>query len=190
MFDTLSDKFEQTIRKLRGHGKITERNIEDAVREVRLALLEADVHFQVVKDFTERVRAQALGAGGARQPDAEQQFIKIVNAELTALMGGQAVRARPRRHAAGGDHAGRPAGLRQDDHRRQAGALSARPSASRSPYLVPADVYRPAAIEQLTTLGAAGRRAGASDRTAGGDPVAVCREALDVRQATTATTSC
>jgi len=61
MFDTLSEKFDQTIRKLRGVGKISERNIDDAVRDVRLALLEADVHFQVVKDFTDRVRAQAIG---------------------------------------------------------------------------------------------------------------------------------
>ena len=92
MFDTLSEKFDQTIRKLRGVGKITERNVEDAVRDVRLALLEADVHFQVVKDFTDRVRAKALGQTVLASLTPEQQFIKIVNAELTALMGGSATR--------------------------------------------------------------------------------------------------
>jgi hypothetical protein len=90
MFDTLSDKFEQTVKRLRGHGKITERNIEDAVRDVRVALLEADVHFEVVKDFTERVRQQALGQEVLRSLTPEQHFIKIVRAELTQLMGGAA----------------------------------------------------------------------------------------------------
>src|SRR5512139_3438069 len=92
MFDTLTEKFDQTIRKLRGAGKITERNIDEAVRDVRLALLEADVQFQVVKDFTDRVRSKALGHTVLASLTPEQQFIKIVNAELTALMGATATR--------------------------------------------------------------------------------------------------
>src|SRR5262245_48705023 len=91
MFDTLSDKLEQTVKRLRGHGKISERNIEDAVREVRLALLEADVQFDIVRDFTERVKQQSLGAEVLASLTPEQHFIKIVRNELTALMGGQAV---------------------------------------------------------------------------------------------------
>src|SRR6185503_1479609 len=90
MFDSLSEKLELTFRKLRGLGKITERNVEEAVREVRLALLEADVHFQVVGDFTERVRAQALGQEVLASLTPVQQFVKIVDAELTQIMGGQA----------------------------------------------------------------------------------------------------
>src|SRR5436309_881957 len=90
MFDSLTEKLDQTFKKLRGLGKITERNIEEAVREVRLALLEADVHFQVVKDFTDRLRVQALGQAVLASLTPDQQFIKIVDAELTALMGQQA----------------------------------------------------------------------------------------------------
>ena len=151
MFDTLSEKFDQTIRKLRGIGKITERNIEEAVREVRLALLEADVQFQVVKDFTDRVRDKALGQAVLASLTPEQQFIKIVNAELAALMGGAATRL---------DLAAPPpvaimlVGLHGSGKTTTIAKLARylKTEHGRTPYLVPADVYRPAAIEQLTTL--------------------------------------
>jgi len=153
MFDTLSEKFDQTIRKLRGVGKITPRNIEDAVREVRLALLAADVHFQVVKDFTERVRAQALGQDVLASLTPEQHFIKAVRAELAAVMGGQAVAL---------DLGAPPplaimvVGLHGSGKTTTVGKLARylKSEHKRRPYLVPADVYRPAAIEQLTVLGA------------------------------------
>ena len=90
MFDTLSEKFEQTVKRLRGHGKITERNIDDAVREVRLALLEADVQFDVVRNFTDKVRERAIGQEVLRSLTPEQHFIKIVRDQLTELMGGSA----------------------------------------------------------------------------------------------------
>src|SRR5437762_12168227 len=142
MFDTLSEKFDQTVRKLRGLGKITERNVDDAVREVRLALLEADVHFQVVKDFTERVRALALGQEVLASLTPTQQFIKIVNAELTALMGGQAV---PLDLGAAPPVAIMLVGLQGSGETTTAGKLAQylKNELQRSPYLVPADVYRP-----------------------------------------------
>jgi hypothetical protein len=128
MFDTLSDKLEQTVKRLRGHGKITERNVEDAVRDVRLALLEADVQLDIVRDFTERVRQQSLGAEVLASLTPEQHFIKIVRSELTALMGGQAVELNL--------SATPPVvlmlvglnGAWQDDDDRQAGALAEDPA--------------------------------------------------------------
>jgi signal recognition particle subunit SRP54 len=176
MFDTLSEKFDQTIRKLRGVGKITERNIEDAVRDVRLALLEADVHFQVVKDFTDHVRAQALGREVLASLTPEQQFLKIVKGELTALMGGQAA---PLNLSAPPPVAIMLVGLQGSGKTTAVGKLARllKTEHKRSPYLVPADVYRPAAIEQLTTLA---NQVGCPVHPSqeGTDPVALCREAL------------
>jgi signal recognition particle subunit SRP54 len=175
MFDTLSEKFEQTVKRLRGHGKITERNIEDAIRDVRVALLEADVHFEVVKQLTDHVRERALGQEVLRSLTPEQHFIKIVRSELTQLMGGRATEldlAAPvpvvimvvGLHGSGKTTTVAKLGrfLKTQLHRR--------------PYLVPADVQRPAAIEQLTTLG------GQIDvpvhpTPANADPVNVCRDA-------------
>jgi len=176
MFDNLSEKFDQTIRKLRGLGKISERNIEDAVREVRLALLEADVHFKVVKDFTDRVRAQAIGQTVLASLTPTQQFIKIVNAELTALMGGQAVAL---------DLAAPPpvaimlVGLQGSGKTTTVGKLARylKTEHKRSPYLVPADVYRPAAVEQLAAL-AQQIDCPIHPSREGADPVAISREAL------------
>ncbi len=176
MFDTLSEKLDQTIRKLRGIGKISERNVDEAVRDVRLALLEADVHFQVVKDFTERVRAQAIGQTVLASLTPAQQFVKIVNAELTALMGGRAV---PLDLGAPPPVALMLVGLHGSGKTTTLGKLARylKTEHGRSPYLVPADVYRPAAIEQLTVL------AGQIDcpvhpSQEGADPVAISRAAL------------
>ena len=175
MFENLTDKFEQTVKRLRGHGKITERNVEDAVREVRLALLEADVHFEVVKNFTDHVRSQALGQEVLASLTPEQHFVKIVRNELTAMMGEQAAElslaAAPPvvimlvgLHGAGKTTTVAKLARHLKDQRK------------RSPYLVPADVYRPAAIEQLTTL--AGQIGMPVFPTAeGADPVQVCRDA-------------
>jgi signal recognition particle subunit SRP54 len=175
MFDTLSDKLEQTVKRLRGHGRITERNIEDAVREVRLALLEADVHFQVVGDFTERVKSAALGQEVLASLTPEQHFIKIVRGELTRLMGERAVDL---------DLAAAPpvvvmmTGLHGSGKTTTVAKLGRllKEQRRRSPYLVPADVYRPAAIDQLRTLGA---QAGlpVHPTAEGADPVEVCLQA-------------
>ncbi len=176
MFDTLSEKFDQTLRKLRGVGKITERNIEDAVRDVRLALLEADVQFQVVKDFTDRVRTKALGQAVLASLTPEQQFIKIVNAELTALMGG---RATPLDLGATPPVAIMLVGLHGSGKTTTVAKLARllKTEHGRTPYLVPADVYRPAAIEQLTTLGQQIDCA-VHPSHPGADPVALSRDAL------------
>jgi len=176
MFESLSDKLEQTVKRLRGHGKITERNVEDAVRDVRLALLEADVNVDVVRDFTDRVRTRSLGKDVLASLTPEQQFIKIVRAELTDLMGGVATDF---------DLAATPpvavmlVGLNGAGKTTTAAKLAKhlKTARGRLPYLVPADVYRPAAIEQLTTL------AGQLDipvypTEEGGDPVAIARDSL------------
>jgi signal recognition particle subunit SRP54 len=175
MFDTLSDKLEQTVKRLRGHGKITERNVEDAVRDVRLALLEADVHFEVVRDFTERVKSASLGAEVLASLTPEQHFIKIVRNELTALMGGRATEL---------DLAAAPpvvimmVGLHGSGKTTTTAKLARylKEQRHRSPYLVPADVYRPAAIDQLKTLG--GQLGVPVHPTPeGADPVEISRQA-------------
>lgn len=176
MFDDLSEKFDHTIRKLRGVGKITERNIEEAVRDVRLALLEADVQFQVVKDFTDRVRSQALGQAVLASLTPEQQFIKIVNAELTTLMGAS---ARPLDLSATPPVAIMLVGLHGSGKTTTVAKLARylKTEHRRSPYLVAADVYRPAAIEQLVTLGKQ-IDCPVHASHAGADPVTLSREAL------------
>jgi signal recognition particle subunit SRP54 len=175
MFDSLTEKFEQTVKRLRGHGKITEKNVEEAVREVRLALLEADVHFQVVRDFTERVRTQSLGQEVLSSLTPEQHFIRIVRDELTQLMGG---RVAPLDLAAAPPVVLMLVGLQGTGKTTTAAKLARhlREQHKRKPYLVPADVYRPAAIEQLKTLG---EQVGVPvhPTAEGADPVEVCRAA-------------
>ena len=87
MFDNLSDKLDSVFRKLKGHGKLTEKNIEDGLKEVRMALLEADVHFRVVKKLIADIRQRALGQEVMASLTPGQQVIKVVNDELTTLMG-------------------------------------------------------------------------------------------------------
>ena len=89
MFESLSAKLDGIFSRLRGRGKLTESDIKTATREIRLALLEADVSFQVVKDFVQRVREQALGQEVMRSLTPGQQVVRIVRDELTALMGSQ-----------------------------------------------------------------------------------------------------
>ena len=88
MFDALSEKLQETLADVRGHGTLTEDDIAKAMREIRLALLEADVNFKVVKQFTSTVKERCLGAEVHKQLNPGQQVVKIVNDELTALMGG------------------------------------------------------------------------------------------------------
>ena len=90
MFDTLSERLDSVFKKLRGHGRISESNIDDALREVRLALLEADVNIKVVRDFVDHVKQKALGQEVMRSLTPEQHLIKFVSAELSEVMGGQA----------------------------------------------------------------------------------------------------
>lgn len=176
MFDSLSDKLDQIFKKLRGQGVMTEENIKDALREVRLVLLEADVNFKVVKDFVERVKNRAIGSEVLQSLSPGQQVIKIVHDELVSLMGG------------GEDNslnlAAKPpvaimlVGLQGSGKTTSCGKLAKYLKAQRrKPLLVPADVYRPAAIEQLKTLGAQ-LSLEVFDSRADQDPVDICREAL------------
>jgi signal recognition particle subunit SRP54 len=151
MLDALSDKLALTFKKLRGYGKIREANILEAVSEVRMSLLEADVHFKVARAFTEGVKQRALGSDVLESITPAQQFVKIVHDELVSLMGG----GHP-----GLDLAAKPpvtillVGLQGSGKTTTAGKLAAYlRNGKRTPYLLPADVYRPAAIEQLKTLG-------------------------------------
>ncbi|MGQ9499625.1 MAG: signal recognition particle protein [Dissulfurimicrobium sp.] len=152
MFDSLSERLNLIFKRLKGHGRLSEENIQEGLREVRLALLEADVNFKVVKDFIARVKERATGQDVMESLTPAQQVIKIVRDELVVLLGG---------YNQGINLAGRqPAvillvGL-QGSGKTTTAAKIARwlRSKGRRPYLVPADVYRPAAIDQLKTLGA------------------------------------
>jgi len=151
MFENLSDKLDAVFKKLKGHGKLTESNIEDGLREVRMALLEADVHFRVVKQFIADIKARALGQEVLTSLTPGQQIVKIVNEQLTELMGAQ--------HETLDLKGARPVavmlvGLQGSGKTTTAGKLAVHlRKEGHTPYLVPADVYRPAAIDQLTKLG-------------------------------------
>jgi signal recognition particle subunit SRP54 len=152
MFDTLSDRLEGVFKKLRGQGRITERNIEDALREVRLALLEADVNLRVVRDFVDHVRKKALGQEVLRSLTPEQHLIKFVADELTRAMGGQAreldLKVKPpvKIMVVGLQGSGKTTSLSKL-------ALWLKASRKRHPLMASTDVYRPAAMEQLRVLG-------------------------------------
>lgn len=149
MFARLSDKLQDTFKNLRGQGRISESNINDAMREVRMALLDADVHFQVAKDFIARVKEKALGEAVQRSVTPGQQIVKIFHDELQALLGGDAaplyLDAPARVLVVGLNGAGKTT----------SSAKLARllKSQGRSPLLVACDLQRPAAIEQLAVLG-------------------------------------
>ena len=133
MFDQLSDRLQAPSPTSARAGKLTEADVDEAMREIRLALLEADVNFKVVKAFTKTLKERCLGAEVLESLDPGQQVIKIVNEELTALMGGDRPRARDRLQRPDRDPDGRPAGLRQDDRLRQARPLPRRRTARTSP---------------------------------------------------------
>jgi len=149
MFSQLSDSLQDTFKKLRGHGKLSEKNISDALREVRLALLEADVEFSVAKDFIARVKDKALGESVLRSVTPGQQMVKIFQDELTELLGGDAalleLNPPARILMVGLNGAGKTTtSAKLALHLKKQG---------RRPLLVACDLVRPAAIEQLATLG-------------------------------------
>lgn len=151
MFENLTDRLEGVFKKLRGHGILTEENIKDAMREVRTALLEADVNFNVAKEFVASVTEKAVGREVSKKLSPGQQVIKIVHEELVSLLGGSTEQIRL--------DGKQPviimmAGLQGSGKTTTSGKLAKILKANgRKPYLVPADVYRPAAIEQLQVLG-------------------------------------
>lgn len=150
MFDTLTDKLQESIKGLRGDSKLTPENMEDAIREVRKALLEADVSLKVVKLFISRIRQKALGAEVLQAVSPGQQFIKIVYDELVSILGGEMVPIKL---------AGTPAvvmllGLQGSGKTTACGKLALKLlKEGHSPLMVACDVQRPAAIKQLQTLG-------------------------------------
>ena len=152
MFDTITEKLQAAFRKLAGRGKLTKANIQEGMREVRMALLEADVNYKVVKDFIERVTKRAVGQDVIQSISPAQQIVKIVHDELVTLMGGQA--------DASVQFASQPptvimmAGLQGCGKTTTCAKLAKfLNKKGKRPLLVAADIQRPAAVEQLKTLG-------------------------------------
>lgn len=151
MFEQLSDKLLKTLRDLRGQGKLTEANIDEALRQVRLNLLEADVHYQVVKTFIDNVRTKAVGQDVLQSLTPGQTIVKIIYDEMTELLGGQ---ARPLNLSTKPPVPILMVGLQGSGKTTTSAKLAQHlKSKGRNPYLIPADVSRPAAIDQLKTLG-------------------------------------
>ncbi len=150
MFDTLSGKLQNAFRNLRGLGKISESNVAESLREVQLALLDADVNFKVVKEFIERVKEKSLGQEVIQSVQPGQQIIKIIHDELVVLLGSENL---------GLDLKSHPScllmvGLHGSGKTTSSGKLARLlQKQGRTPLLVAADVYRPAAVDQLATLG-------------------------------------
>ena len=150
MFDNLYNNLQKVFKDLRGRGKLNEKNIKDALREVRLALLEADVHYKVAKDFVANIQERAVGQEVMRSLTPGQQVVKIVHESLTELMGGK---AEPLNFIGKPPLAVMLVGLQGSGKTTSAGKLARwMAREKRKPCLVPADVRRPAAIDQLTTL--------------------------------------
>ncbi len=149
-FDSLADRLQEAFKKLRGKGKLTENDIKEAMREVRLALLEADVNFKVVKTFVKNVSEKATGAEVLESLTPGQQVVKIVNEELTALMGGSEAKL----SFDSSITAFMLVGLQGAGKTTMAGKLALHlRKRNRKPLLVAADIYRPAAIKQLQIVG-------------------------------------
>ncbi|HEY8546048.1 MAG TPA: signal recognition particle protein [Acidimicrobiales bacterium] len=174
MFESLSDRFEGIFSRLRSKGTLRESDVDEVLREIRLALLEADVNFTVVKSMLERLRERAIGAKVHEALNPSQQVIKLVNEALTEALGGETMAIR---------YASKPptvvlmAGL-QGAGKTTATAKLARwfKQQGRSPLLVGADLQRPAAVEQLRTLG---ERVGVQVFSQPGDPVATAKAGVD-----------
>lgn len=150
-FEGLSGRLQSVMQKLRGKGKVSEADVKEAMREIRLALLEADVNFKVVKTFIDRVKERAVGQEVLKSLTPGQQVVKVVNEELTALMGGEESKL---------SFASKPptvimmAGLQGAGKTTSSGKLARLlTKQNKKPLLVAADIYRPAAIRQLEVLG-------------------------------------
>lgn len=172
MFDNLTEKLTSVLKDLRGHGKLTEKSIDTALKEVRMALLEADVHYRVAKAFVAEIKERALGHEVMESLTPGQQVVKIVNETLTNLMGES--------HEDLVLSGETPVsvmltGLQGSGKTTTAGKLALYlRKKGRKPFLVPADVYRPAAIDQLKKL-ASQLDVPVFDSEAGMDPVDICR---------------
>ena len=175
-FEGLSDKLQNVFKKLRSRGRLSEKDVRDAMREVKLALLEADVNFKVVRDFVARVSERCVGADVLESLTPAQMIIKIVNDELITLMGGTdvklAVSARPPTVVV---MVGLQGAGKTTNGAKLAGMLKSRQG--KRPLLVACDVYRPAAIKQLQVVG---EQLGLPVYEEGqGDPVSIARNAVE-----------
>ena len=180
MFENLSQKLTTTLRKVRGQGRLTETNIDDSLKEVKMALLEADVNFRVVKAFLKSVKSRAIGEEVQSSLTPGQQFIKIVNDELTNMMGASNESLATSEDGAtvvmvvGLQGAGKTSSVgKLANYHAQKGF---------SPYLVPADVYRPAAIDQLRIL-AESMRLPCHPSTNDQNPIEIAAAAVEVAKA-------
>lgn len=151
MFENLSDRLQDVMHKIKGYGKITEDNISDMMREIRLSLLEADVNYKVVKEFTNNVKEKALGEEVNKSLSPGEVFVKIVKDELTELLGGE----NSPLNTKGNPSVLMLVGLQGSGKTTTIGKLAnyLRKNEKKNPLLVACDVYRPAAIEQLKQLG-------------------------------------
>lgn len=174
MFDTLTDRFDGIFGNLRGKGKLSEKDVDEALREIRLALLEADVNFEVVKSLVSRIRVRAVGDELSKALNPSQQIVKIVLEELTESLGGEAMQI---------TFAAKPptvilmAGLQGSGKTTNSAKLANMfKSQGRNVLMVGADLQRPAAVEQLRTLG---RQIDVPVFSEASDPVSVARSSLE-----------
>ena len=151
MFENLSDRLQNVMHKIKGYGRITEDNINDMMREIRLSLLEADVNYKVVKEFTNKVKAKALGTDVNKKLSPGEEFVRIVRDELTELLGGDSVPLTTDKNPT----ITMLVGLQGSGKTTTIGKLAnyLRKNNKKKPLLVACDIYRPAAIEQLKTIG-------------------------------------
>ncbi|MGI9534717.1 MAG: signal recognition particle protein, partial [Thermodesulfobacteriota bacterium] len=175
MFEGISEKLNTTLKRVRGYGKLSEDNIQESLREVRLSLLEADVNFVVVREFINSIKERALGSEVAESLSPGQQFVKIVQEELIKVLG--------EKNSEINLNSAPPVvimlvGLQGSGKTTSASKLAKYlvESQKRSPILVPADVYRPAAIEQLKVLGSS-IEIPVYDTQPGSNPVDICNDA-------------
>lgn len=175
MFESLSEKLQNALKNLRGHGRLSEEHIQDALREIRIALLEADVNYRVVRDFTDQIRSKALGHEVLTSLSPAQQVVKVVRDELVGLLGGETSRL---------SFSSQPptvimlVGLQGSGKTTSSGKLARwLEREGHRPMLVSVDVYRPAARDQLRVIAG---EIGASiwEGAANDSPVALCRGAL------------
>ena len=151
MFENLGERLQNVVHKVKGYGKITEDNIKEMMREIRLALLEADVNYQVVKEFTTIVKEKALGEEVQKSIKPGDLFVKIVQDELTKLLGGE----KEELNTKGNQAILMLVGLQGSGKTTTIGKLAnfLRKKKAKKPLLVACDVYRPAAIDQLKQIG-------------------------------------
>ena len=173
MFDTLTDRFDGIFGRIRGKGKLSEKDVDDTLREIRLALLEADVNFEVVKGLVARIRDRSVGDEISKALNPSQQIIKIVLEELTESLGGEAMQI---------SFASKPptvvlmAGLQGSGKTTNSAKLANLfKSQGRNVLMVGADLQRPAAVEQLRTLG---RQIDVPVFSEASDPVSVAKASL------------